>query len=128
MMGGTSVGGAKGAGEARAPQGQLAATTTSLEAAARLAVFEPLGRDQTSGVTRLPLDSGLERHRHIRNASPTAKSDRTPPKARPTGAGDRLHGPKTAARPPRERARMPAPEGGTLKFAFLVLALSLFRS
>ena len=79
-------------------------------------------------LSMLPLDSGLERHRHIRNASPTAKSDRTPPKARPTGAGDRLHGPKTAARPPRERARMPAPEGGTLKFAFLVLALSLFRS
>ena len=56
-MGGTSVGGAKGAGgEGKSePQGQLAATTTSLEAAARLAVFEPLGRDQTSGVTRLPL-------------------------------------------------------------------------
>ena len=40
MMGGTSVGGAKGAGgEGKSePQGQLAATTTSLEAAARLAV------------------------------------------------------------------------------------------
>ena len=43
-----------GAGEARAPQGQLAATTTSLEAAARLAVFEP-GDRQTSLITRYRL-------------------------------------------------------------------------
>ena len=50
-MGGTSVGGAKGAGEARAPQGQLAATTTSLDGvAARQAVLHP-GARQTSIIT-----------------------------------------------------------------------------
>ena len=53
-MGGTSVGGAKGGGASRAPQGQLAATTASLEAAARLAVFEP-GDRQTSLITRYRL-------------------------------------------------------------------------
>ena len=48
-MGGTSVGGAKGAGgEGKSePQGQLAATTTSLEAAARLAVCQPGARQLT---------------------------------------------------------------------------------
>ena len=53
-MGGTSVGDAKGGGASRAPQGQLAATTASLEAAARLAVFEPRDR-QTSLITRYRL-------------------------------------------------------------------------
>ena len=140
-MGGTSVGGAKGAGEARAPQGQLAATTTSLEAAARLAVFEP-GVRQTFLITRVRSTRRTKRvrvpYQYVAELVSRARGAGTVDLSRAClvdfphgvrgreeegdGADDRLHFGRPARKlVERRRARAPRREhGAPLVFAALV--------